>query len=73
MSVDPTLVIFFGNALDPTLVIFFEMKKFSIKKKLQVWDKSGALIQHLRFFGNEISKKITCVGSTDTCNFFDIF
>ena len=50
VSVDPTLVIFFGNALDPTLVIFLEMKKFSIQKKLQVWDKSGALIQHLRFF-----------------------
>ena len=33
-----------------TLVNFFEMKKFSFKKKVQVWDLIGALIPHLYFF-----------------------
>ena len=50
-------------SVDPTLVIFLQMKKNSIEKKLQVWDKSGALIQHF-FFESEISKKITSVGSS---------
>ncbi len=35
---------------DPVVVIFLEVRKFSIQKKLQVRDKSGARIQHLRFF-----------------------
>ena len=42
------------------------------KKKIQVLVDPVVV----NFFGNEnslISKKITTIGSTNTCNFFDIF
>ena len=53
---------------DPTLANFLKMKKFSVQKKLQVWDQSTNSIPHLYFFFEIknflISKKNTSVGSS---------